>query len=177
MVELVTAPQPLILTLRIDDTSQHFFNELRKRHFPAKINYLDAHITLFHALPGQKQIIEEISAAAERTGVFTVIAEEVRPIGNGSVIKLNSPQLVELHGMLQKKWRPILSKQDKQKLWPHITIQNKVLPADAKSLQQQLSATFEAFTFNALGFHLWRYLNGPWEFINQFNFNNQKTMQ
>lgn len=43
--------QPLILTLWLDDDAARHFNELRQRYFPRERNYLDAHLTLFHALP------------------------------------------------------------------------------------------------------------------------------
>jgi len=42
---------PLILTLNFNNEVQQFFNALRKQHFPPVINYLDAHLTLFHHLP------------------------------------------------------------------------------------------------------------------------------
>ncbi|WP_204248378.1 hypothetical protein [Hymenobacter sp. PAMC 26628] len=47
------SPAPLILTLALDTDSQAYFDELRRQHFPAKINYLAAHVTLFHHLPGR----------------------------------------------------------------------------------------------------------------------------
>jgi len=46
------SPAPLILTLTLDEASQAFFDEQRRQYFPPKINYLSAHLTLFHALPG-----------------------------------------------------------------------------------------------------------------------------
>ena len=43
---------PLILTLTLDEATQAYFNDLRRQHFPPNINYLAAHLTLFHHLPG-----------------------------------------------------------------------------------------------------------------------------
>ena len=43
---------PLIVTLLVDDDAQQHFDALRSEHFPAERNYLRAHVTLFHALPG-----------------------------------------------------------------------------------------------------------------------------
>ncbi len=45
---------PLILTLALDDAAQTYFNALRREHFPPKINHLEAHLTLFHHLPGSE---------------------------------------------------------------------------------------------------------------------------
>ena len=50
----------LILTLIIDGEAQNFFNILRQRYFPAERNYLDAHLTLFHNLPGNEPIIIKV---------------------------------------------------------------------------------------------------------------------
>jgi hypothetical protein len=52
--------QPLILTLRMDERSQERFDRLRETHFPPERNYLRAHLTLFHKLPGEREA--EISA-------------------------------------------------------------------------------------------------------------------
>ncbi|WP_208644854.1 2'-5' RNA ligase family protein [Mucilaginibacter kameinonensis] len=46
-----TEKKTLILTLRLDEESQAFFDEMRKRHFPQERNFLKAHLTLFHQLP------------------------------------------------------------------------------------------------------------------------------
>jgi hypothetical protein len=53
--------EPLILTLRMDDLSQQGFNRLREEHFPKARNFIPAHLTLFHKLPGDRE--REISQA------------------------------------------------------------------------------------------------------------------
>ena len=40
-----------IITAKLDEKSQQLLNTLRKEHFPAHLNYLDAHLTLFHQFP------------------------------------------------------------------------------------------------------------------------------
>ncbi len=45
---------PLILTARMEPAAQERFTALRTAHFPPSRNYLSAHITLFHALPGDE---------------------------------------------------------------------------------------------------------------------------
>lgn len=47
--------QPLIVTLALDEQAQARFDALRSRHFPPDRNVLDAHVTLFHALPGEQE--------------------------------------------------------------------------------------------------------------------------
>ncbi len=46
---------------------------------------------------------------------------------------------------------------------PHVTIQNKVTPEQARLLLTTLSATFTPFSIDALGVDLWYYRDGPWE--------------
>ncbi len=81
-----------------------------------------------------------------------------------------SKELIALHLAFQRQWQQWLIPQDKQKLWPHITVQNKDNAEVAKGLQQQLKRDFESFEFYATGLSLWEYLGGPWQFIKDFKF-------
>jgi len=45
--------QPLILTAHIPDADLKPFNDLRQAHFPPERNFLQAHLTMFHRLPGE----------------------------------------------------------------------------------------------------------------------------
>ena len=66
---------PLILTLQLDAQAFAFFNFLRQKHFPAKINYLDAHLTLFHHLPPDPAVTEVLEniAASQKIIPFMLI--------------------------------------------------------------------------------------------------------
>ena len=44
---------PLILTAQLPPDLHSWATRLRDEHFPPERNYLEAHVTLFHALPGQ----------------------------------------------------------------------------------------------------------------------------
>ena len=145
---------------------------MRQKHFPSNINYIDAHLMLFHNLPAaESSIIEELEIATEQISTFLLNVADVVCIGRGVAYKIASPKLAIIHSQLQKKWQQWLIPQDRQKLWPHITIQNKVDPLVANMLAKELSEDFEPFEATATGIQLWAYLGGPWEFIKQFNFN------
>jgi 2'-5' RNA ligase len=155
---------PLLLTLTLNSQAQSFFNELRRQHFPAERNFLDAHLMLFHNLPAdQNQILADINAIALQTNPFTLQVSAVASIGRGVAYKTESQQLQTIHLKLQKQWQQWLIPQDKNKLWPHITIQNKVKPETAKDLLAQLNVDFEPFDITAIGFDVWEYLGGPWK--------------
>jgi hypothetical protein len=52
---MADAAQPLILTLALDGEAFAFFDGLRRAHFPPERNVVPAHVTLFHALPGEQR--------------------------------------------------------------------------------------------------------------------------
>lgn len=169
----MTTPAPLILTLTLDDASQAFFDEQRRRYFPPKLNYLSAHLTLFHALPGAEEaaIAAHLGAVAAAQGPLTLTATGVKFMGRGVMYALDCPPLVALHRRLQQHWQPWLSPQDQQGLRPHITAQNKVDPAEARALHAELAASFQPFAATGTGLALWSYRGGPWEARQQWRFN------
>ena len=168
----MTSPAPLILTLTLDDANQAFFDEQRRRYFPPSRNYLGAHLTLFHALPGAEEtaIAEHLGAVAAAEPPLTLDVAAVKFMGRGVMYSLDCPPLVALHRRLQQHWRPWLSPQDQQGLHPHITVQNKVDPAEARALHAQLAAGFEPFEALGTGLALWAYRGGPWEARQQWAF-------
>jgi 2'-5' RNA ligase len=162
---------PLILTLALDAEAEAFFDRLRQQHFPLERNFLKAHLTLFHHLPPQEPaIFEAIDALCTRQKPVALKVVDVVCIGRGVAYKLESAVLQNLHKQLQQQWLPWLLPQDKQKLWPHVTVQNKVPPEMARAVHQQLQSTFTPFEVQATGLRLWNYLGGPWEPVNTYWF-------
>ena len=162
---------PLILTLTLDDESQQYFNSLRRAHFPPERNYLDAHLTLFHNLPAtETQIISDIELAAAGYAPMDLQVTGVKSIGNGVAFHLECSMLKQLHSHLQQLWQAWLIPQDKQRLWPHITVQNKVTPDVAMLLKAQLEKDFEPFVIHGKGLALYEYHGGPWKFVRDFKF-------
>ena len=164
---------PLILTLTLDAASQAFFDEQRRRYFPPKINYLSAHLTLFHALPGAEEaaiVADLTAAAAAEAGPLPLRVTGLKFMGRGVMYALDNPTLPALHRRLQQRWQPWLTAQDAQGLRPHITVQNKVDPAVARALLAELSAGFEPFEVAGTGLALWAYRGGPWERRRVFEF-------
>ncbi len=163
---------PLILTLTLDHVSQHFFDEKRRSHFPPERNYLDAHLTLFHHLPpGQPQVINDIQMAADTYRQMKLNITGLKMTGSGVAYVIECPLLLQLHAYLQKLWWDKLIPQDKHKLWPHITVQNKVPSETATLLKADLEQRFEPFTGTGVGLSLFEYLGGPWKPVQQWQFN------
>ena len=171
-MNLQTSPtNPFILTLAINEEAATFFNQQRHLYFPARINFLQAHLTLFHYLPLRAaKIIIQVQPIVRETATFDISVTDVVSLGKGVAYKLESRTLQLLHNRLQQAWKPLLKPQDLQKIWPHITVQNKVTPQEAKDLLAQLKTEFKPFTITATGLSVWEYLNGPWKFIETVSF-------
>jgi 2'-5' RNA ligase len=161
---------PLILTLALDANSQAHFNDLRQLHFPKERNYLQAHVTLFHHLPATERptIEAELQTLTSQLLPMPLRVTGLRFLGRGVAYDLENSVLQQLHKQLQTTWAPWLTPQDQQRLKPHITVQNKVDPAIARALHEELTAQFVPFEATGTGLHLWAYRGGPWEKLREF---------
>ncbi len=166
------AAEPLILTLEIDDLSQEWFDRLRELYFPPERNYLRAHLTMFHKLPGEREaeISADLREVCRRREPITLSVTGLRYLGRGVAYELASPELVALRRELAGKWGSWLGAQDRQGFKPHVTVQNKVYPEQARALREQLLAAFSPFEVGGVGLSLWRYLGGPWEPVGTYPF-------
>lgn len=156
---------PLILTLVLDTQSAAFFDALRTLYFPPQINYLKAHLTLFHKLPvDQPEAMTRSTELISNWSGFSIKTTGLINLGRGVAFRVASNSLEHLHLQLKQIWRPWLSGQDNQKLTAHITVQNKVEPWEARDLLEALSKDFQPFESSALGIDCFEYLGGPWKF-------------
>jgi 2'-5' RNA ligase len=165
-------PAPLILTLAFDEASFAFFDDRRRRFFPPARNVIPAHLTLFHALPGTEMetIAAALEAACRDRRAFGVAVTGLRSLGRGVAYRLESPELSALRRLLAQLWESWLTTQDRNRFQPHVTVQNKVAPDEAKALLRELQTGFAPFTVQAEGLLLWRYRGGPWDLVRRFAF-------
>lgn len=163
---------PLILTLLMDHASQERFDGLRRAHFPPERNYLSAHLTLFHHLPGDRagEIASTIQETCREQEPMVLRATGILFLGRGVAYRLESPALLGLRRRLAEEWEPWLTSQDRQGFRPHVTVQNKVSPETASSLRDGLQAGFAPFEVGGEGLALWRYMGGPWEAAGEYRF-------
>ena len=163
--------EPLVVTLLLDDEAQARFDRLRAEHFPAERSHLSAHVTLFHALPGEQvdAVLGDLRSAADREA-FDVAVTGVRFLGRGVAYSLTSPEVAEVRDGLASAWQRWLTPQDRQRHAPHVTVQNKVEPAVARALHDRLAAAFAPYRVRARGLGLWRYLGGPWAPVEELDF-------
>lgn len=125
-----------------------------------------AHVTLFHALPGapddEAAACEALDAIAA-PGAFPLEVTGVRFLGRGVAYTFASPSLESRRASVAERFRGRLTAQDSQRFQPHVTVQNKADPGEARRLHRTLAAEFVPGSVDAGAFHLWRYLGGPWE--------------
>lgn len=164
--------EPLILTLKMDERSQECFDRLRALHFPPERNFLRAHLTLFHKLPGEREaeISADLREVCRDQQPLTLTATGLRSLGRGVAYELSSPELAALRRELARKWESWLGAQDRQGFRPHVTVQNKVSPERARTLREELQEGFSPFEVGGVGLSLWRYLGGPWEPVEPYHF-------
>jgi 2'-5' RNA ligase len=156
---------PLIVTVRFDEASFARFDAERTLHFPPDRNYIPAHLTLFHHLPGDRHaaVTEDLASLAARQAPFPLRVSTLRFLGQGTAYAIESAELQQLRAAIADRWSAHLTRQDASRFNPHVTIQNKVAAAPARALFETLSASFAPFDALATGLLLWRYRGGPWE--------------
>ncbi len=163
---------PLILTLQLDERSFAFFDQQRRRYFPTERNFIPAHLTLFHNLPGEHltTIQRDIEACVSDRGPFSLDVTGLRSLGRGVAYMLEAAELTDMRRALALRWNDWLKPQDRQNHQPHVTVQNKVDPTQARALLEELGDGFQPFQVEAVGLELWWYRGGPWEKVGRFGF-------
>jgi len=154
---------PLVVTLALDDGAQALLQGLRSAHFPRERDVVPAHVSLFHALPGEQLATVLADLRDVAPAPFAVCLVAVRSLGRGAAVVLEAPGLAPLHRELARRWQPWLTPQDRQPLRAHVTVQNKVDPAVARATVAQLQASFAPHPATAVGVDVWHYRGGPWE--------------
>lgn len=164
-----------IVTLRMDLTSQLFFEALRQKHFPPERNYIAAHLTLFHTLPPIAEVSDALRRITEHQHAFSMRATGLRSLGCGVAFTLGSIELLSLHMELSHLFRAYLSAQDRQKFMPHVVIQNKTTQESSKVLLSAMQSEFRQFEVVAEGLELWHYRGGPWDLVETFLFERREA--
>ena len=163
---------PLILTAQLPPDLHSWATGLRDEHFPPERNYLEAHVTLFHAIPAQCEP-EARSFLARLVGEVAPVParlEGLMSLGGGTALKLSSPDMLSLRDHIADHFHGMLTAQDQHRPRLHVTIQNRVTSKEAKALQAQMAGTVNPRDFAFPGLSLYHYRGGPWELVRGFTF-------
>jgi hypothetical protein len=162
---------PLLVTATFGDGDNGWLQELRHAHYPPERNRVPAHLTLFRQLPpsAEGELHRRLAAYAAAPAPRAEIAG-VMDLGEGTALRVDSEALEDIRYDLALALHGLLTPQDAGPWSPHVTVQNKVEPRDARRLQQQLRGRFDRRPLAIKGLATWRYLDGPWEPVKQFAF-------
>ncbi len=167
---------PIIVTALFGDADFAKLEALRRQHYPAERNQVPAHLTLFAHLPpsleaelGQR-LADATATAAPRARLAGVI-----DLGAGTALRVESDGLEALRDDLAEAFHGLLALQDSGPWYPHVTIQNKVEPREARALQQRVRAGFAPEPLTIAGLASWRYLGGPWHAIRRYPFRGSRV--
>ena len=164
-------PDPLIVSAVLSPDAQDDLDAQRRRWFPSDRLHVGAHITLFHALPGAR--LEEFRAALAK------LVERPRPplhvgepfkMGRGVGVRLQSSALEGLRAAIARRVADDLTDQDARRWHPHVTIQNKVTPEEARQTLETVRRTHTEYDTHVDALALWHYRGGPWEAAGEFRF-------
>jgi hypothetical protein len=153
------------------DGDNGWLQQLRRTHYPTERNRVPAHLTLFHHLPPsvRGELGRRLADYAASPAPIATIAG-IMDLGRGTALRVESEGLEDIRYDLALALRGLLTPQDMAPWRPHITIQNKVEPKEARALQARLRAGFERRPLAIKGLAVWRYLDGPWEPVKSWTF-------
>lgn len=160
-----TGAAPIIATATMGAADQRFFNALRAAHFPPERNHLAAHITLFHQLP--PSCLDELGRLFRRIAADSpppaAMLREVYSLGQGVAFRIESPELLAVRARIADHFAGMLTAQDQGVPRLHITVQNKVVAAEARALLAELASGFRPRPLAIKGLAAHHYRGGPWE--------------
>lgn len=132
---------------------------------------MPAHLTLFRQLPPsvEAELKRRLAGYAAIPAPEAAIAGIV-DLGEGTALRVESEGLEDIRYDLALALHGLLTPQDMAPWRPHVTIQNKVEPKEAKRLQARLRSGFERRPLAIRGLAIWRYLGGPWEPMKSWTF-------
>jgi hypothetical protein len=126
---------------------------------------------MFHALPPSaegeaRSTLGRLSAQCPPKASI----EGLMDLGGGVAFRVVSVELDKMRRHLAGLFHGLLTAQDSGGWRPHVTIQNKVSPKEARALKSKLERAFRPRQLAIGGLGLHRYLGGPWETLATYAF-------
>ncbi|MEO8374293.1 MAG: 2'-5' RNA ligase family protein [Sphingomonas bacterium] len=155
---------PIIVTALFGKADTAWFDALRRAHYPPERNQLPAHLTMFHHLAPslEEELKRRLAGETHRVGPPTARVAGLVSLGQGTAFRIESPGLGDIRDRIADAFAPMLMPQDRAGWRPHVTIQNKVAPAEARALLRRLEAEFSPRPIVIAGLASWWYRGGPW---------------
>ena len=163
---------PLIVTALLGAADQARFDHLRKTHFPPERNQLDAHLTMFHAIPPmlEQELRQRLAAIVAEGAPVRATVSGLMNLGGGVAFRIVSDELDSIRTDLTAAFRGHLTQQDSHGWRPHITVQNKVTSSIAVATLAALERSFVPYPLVVAGLAYYHYEGGPWRLGRHYSF-------
>jgi len=162
---------PLIVTADFSTDDFAWLEGLRRAHYPAELNRVPVHLTMFQGLPpsAAEEVRQQLSVQAAGPPPRAMIAGLMN-LGSGVAYRVVSDDLEGIREEVADHFHGMLCAPDAAGWRPHITIQNKVTPRQAKQLLDALERDFRPRALGIAGLSVHRYRGGPWETLAAYKF-------
>lgn len=166
---------PLLVVAELPADVFAWAQALRQAHYPPARNRMGAHVTLFHGLPPSAEMhVRGLLSALSRRPPPDATIRGLMDLGRGTAFAIDSPGMAHLHEEMAERLHGLIQQKDARPLRLHITIQNKVAPADARALQAAMTPSFEQRAFRFRGFGLYSWTGEIWQRDRVFPFHGGK---
>lgn len=162
---------PLIVTADFTAPDFAWLDALRRAYYPSELNRVPAHLSMFQGLPPsavdevRRQLALHSAESPPRAAIAGLMS-----FSNGVAFRVVSDDLKAIRVSLADHFHGLLSAPDAAGWRPHITIQNKVAPREAKALLGELERAFHPRPLGIAGLSVHRYRGGPWETLATYKF-------
>jgi hypothetical protein len=164
-------PGPLIVTADFAPPDFAWLEGLRRAHYPAELNRVPVHLTLFQGLP--PSAIEEVKHQLALHSAGHPPRANIAGLMNlssGVAFRVVSEELEVIRESIADHFHGLLCAPDAAGWRPHVTIQNKVSGKQAKALLDELERDFRPRALGIAGLSVHRYRGGPWETLSRYSF-------
>ena len=161
----------LIVTADLAPADFAWLQGLRQTYYPAERNRVPVHLTMFQGLPpsAADEIKQQLSTLAAGPPPRATIAG-LTDLGGGVAYRVVSDELEAIRETIADHFHGLLCGPDAAGWRPHVTIQNKVAPKEARALLSKLEQDFRPRPLGIAGLALHCYLGGPWETVARYPF-------
>jgi hypothetical protein len=161
----------LIVTADLAPDDFSWLEGLRRAHYPAEVNRVPVHLTMFQGLPpsAEEEVKHQLALHAAGPPPKATLAGLMN-LSNGVAFRVVSDELDSIREAIADHFHGLLCGPDAAGWLPHVTIQNKVPARQARELFGKLEQSFQPRPLGIAGLSVHRYKGGPWETLATYRF-------
>lgn len=162
---------PLIVTADFSAPDYAWLEGLRRANYPAEQNRVPVHLTMFQGLPPSalEDVRHQLALHSAGSPPRATVAGLMNLTG-GVAFRIVADDLEAIRESIADHFHGLLCAPDAAGWRPHVTIQNKVPPKQARALIAELERDFRPRPLGIAGLSVHRYRGGPWETVATYSF-------